>query len=128
MKTLVSYLLIALLTMQSFGLNAKTTSSFNSLLEHYQLHRVKHNNTFVEFLDLHYGSQKKEHKDEHEEHESLPFQGSQHHHISHNYYFEINYHNDFYVIIPNEQIQHNFNYTSISCSLRETKILQPPKI
>lgn len=110
--------------MQTFGINAKTTSSFNNLLDHYQLHKLKHKNTFNEFLDLHYGSLKKEHK---EEHEKFPFQGCQNH-FCHTYYFELIDKNNFYLIIPTDHIQHNFNYTSISSSLRDSKILQPPKI
>ena len=49
-------------------------SHLSSLISHYEHHKIEHNNSFLEFIDLHYGSQKEAHSDEHDEHQNLPFQ------------------------------------------------------
>ncbi|MBZ9778147.1 hypothetical protein LB452_04350 [Psychroflexus sp. CAK8W] len=125
MKKIFSYLLIFLFTMQSFGMNIGDVSSFYNLVNHYQLHKTNYNNSFNDFLDLHYGSKKEAHSNEHEEHENLPFQDV------------ISSINTIYFTTP-ELVQllpvhieisstKNFNYQDFFSTLHTTEILQPPK-
>jgi hypothetical protein len=125
MKLVLTYLLNALFILQSFGLNPASLVNLSNLVSHYQHHKTEHQDSFLVFLDLHYGSQKQAHSDEHDEHENLPFQDV------------ISLVNNMYFTTP-ELIQllpftaeissvENFNYQTCYSSLYSTEILQPPK-
>ena len=125
MNKIFSYLFILLFTIQSFGMNTSNISSFYNLIDHYQFHKTDYKNSFNEFLDLHYGSQKEAHSDEHKEHENLPFQDL------------ISFASTIYFTTP--ELVHflpihieilstrNFNYKDCFSTLHSTDILQPPK-
>ena len=125
MKSLTTFALAVLVSLQSIGISAANVLNLSNFYEHYELHQAETNCDFSEFLDLHYGSQKAEHKSEHEEHENLPFQEC--HHLTHNFYVKPIHANYLNIHIPTEVIIHNFNYSLLLNSLRETEILQPPK-
>ncbi len=125
MRNVLSYLLVTVFALQSTGINAASLSSLNNLVKHYELHKAKSNTTLFDFIDLHYGSQKQAHENEHEEHQNLPFQ--ENHHLTHNCYFEIPQVITIKSNIPLHIIKHNFYYTSQFDLLIETDIHQPPK-
>ena len=125
MKNVFSYLLVMIFTLQSFGLNAANLANLNNLAEHYELHKTEHQNSFLEFFDLHYGNQKEAHEKEHDEHQNLPFQECQHY--SHIFLFEVPQVMSLRPTAPLEIVLNNFNYTPKSDLLIETDILQPPK-
>lgn len=120
-----SYLLLMIITFQSFGLNAVNLVNLNNLIKHYELHKTEHQNSFLEFFDLHYGNQKEAHEKEHDEHQNLPFQECQHY--SHIFFFEISQVMNLRSTAPLEIVLNNFNYTPKSDLLIETDVFQPPK-
>ncbi|QSS97170.1 hypothetical protein [Psychroflexus sp. ALD_RP9] len=125
MKSITTFALAILVSLQSIGVSAANVLNLSTFYEHYKLHQTETDCGFSEFLDLHYGSQKNEHANEHEEHENLPFQEC--HHLTHNFYVEPIHVSYLSIKIPAEDIQHNFKYSLLLNSLRETEILQPPK-
>lgn len=92
--------------------------------EHFQEHRIEYGDSLLTFLDLHYGSQQQEHKDEHQEHQDLPSQFTLN--IQYTHFSVEHFSFQFYQI--SEFIQHNFGYQNSFTSLLETDILQPPRL
>jgi hypothetical protein len=124
MFKLAGFILSFIILAQSFGLNLSGLAQMDDLWSHYQEHQEEYGDDLITFLDLHYGSQKGEHEDEHSGHQDLP---SQHNiHIHFNYIVE-NVFSDYFIELPAIDIQHNFGYSAIFKSLLETEILQPPR-
>ena len=121
----MSYILIALISLQSFGINPVNSVSLITLVDHYDHHKLTYNTNFLEFLDLHYGGQREAHQDEHQEHEHLPFQ--ENHFCSHTFFFESPEILQFKVGSVLDVVHHNFRYHSKFGLLRITEILHPPK-
>lgn len=125
MKSCVIYFLISIIGIQPMSLGILNFVNLPELVEHYQLHKTEYHNSVVEFLNLHYGTQKKAHEDEHQDHENLPFQQSQF--TSSIFYFVASGIFNIDLIKPEEEIQHNFGYKLGFSFLSETDILQPPR-
>ncbi|GGE30667.1 hypothetical protein [Psychroflexus planctonicus] len=125
MKLSFTYLLIILFSLQSFGVNAMNLVNFSNLISHYNHHKVEHQDSFWEFIDLHYGSQKQAHSDEHDEHQELPFQEG--FSIAANVYYISTEQFNFTPIQSIIFKQENFNYEDHFSFLHATEILQPPK-
>jgi hypothetical protein len=124
MPNVISIVLAFFVLIQSLGLNPSSFAQLDELWNHYQEHKVEYGDSFLTFLDLHYGSQQQEHQDEHPEHRDLPLQHCTHFHFTYfikaeDFSFEIHYQ----IAI----IEHNFIYKANFQSLLETDILQPPK-
>ena len=120
-----SYILVALISLQSFGVNPSNSVSIVILVDHYEHHKDIYNTSFLEFLDLHYGGQKEAHQDEHQEHEHLPFQENQI--FTHTFFFETPETLQLKPRAVMNIVHHNFRYSSNFGLLRITKILHPPK-
>jgi hypothetical protein len=100
------------------------------LVQHAEYHSENYGDDFFTFIEKHYGSQKaehqKNHKEEKQEHEELPFQHISCHHISTDV-----------VLIPfempilkaeiNTLQSHSFRYQNLYASLEKFSIFQPPK-
>lgn len=125
MKLSSTYLLIILFSLQSFGVNAMNLVDFSNLISHYNHHKTEHQDTFWEFIDLHYGSQKQAHSDEHDEHQELPF------HEGYSLATSIFYTSpEQFHLVPIQLItstQENFKYEDHFSFLHASEILQPPK-
>ena len=67
-----------LIFFQSINLHFSDLVELDELVEHYQFHSEEHGDNFLVFLSKHYGQQKAEHSQKHQEeqkdHEDLPFQ------------------------------------------------------
>ncbi len=78
MTRLLSIVLSSLLLLQSLHLSVTDLVQLDELLEHASYHRQAFGDSFLTFLDKHYGSQKADHEKNHQEeqhdHEQLPFQ------------------------------------------------------
>ena len=77
MSKILSILLSSILLVQTAGISASDVLHFDDLIEHAQFHKTEHGDSFITFLSKHYGDQKSEHSQKHEEekneHEQLPF-------------------------------------------------------
>jgi hypothetical protein len=124
MQIVVSAILSFTILIQSIGFNIDSLVQLDDFWQHYQEHKEEDGDDFLTFLDLHYGSQQQEHKDEHPEHHDLPTQHCSHTHYT---YFVEARDFSFDIISAPEHIQHNFGYSVLFNSLLETDILQPPK-
>lgn len=125
MKLVGTYILMSMFMLQSVGLNAINLAHLSHLISHYQHHESEHQDSFLEFLDLHYGSQKQAHSDEHDEHQELPFQEG----------FSIAA-SAFYITVVQFSLtpiqsfsfrEKNFTYLDHFSFLHASEILQPPK-
>ena len=67
-----------LLLLQSAHITLADLAGLDELMEHARYHRQEFGDTFITFLSKHYGSQKEDHSQKHQEetpqHEQLPFQ------------------------------------------------------
>ncbi|SDG60974.1 hypothetical protein [Psychroflexus sediminis] len=125
MKIFTLYLITSIIGFQSLTISISNFINLPDLVEHYQLHKTKYKNSVIEFLNLHYGSQKKTHEDDHKDHENLPFQELQLN--TANFFLTPSEYINLGLIKPFEKIRHNFNYEIDFTFLGETDILQPPK-
>ena len=77
MSKILSILLSSILLVQTAGNSASNVLHFDDLIEHAQFHKTKYGDSFITFLSKHYGEQKSDHSQKHEEekneHEQLPF-------------------------------------------------------
>lgn len=124
MRTSVGIILSFVIFIQSLGFNVNSLVQIDDLWSHYQEHKTEYGDDFLTFLDLHYGSQQEDHRDEHPEHQDLPSQFNLQFQLT---YFVEPHSTDFLIHIPFETTQHHFGYAVNFTSLLETDILQPPK-
>lgn len=77
MAKVFSIALSFLVLFQSFSLDLSDLAHVDELLEHAQFHSEKYGDNFLLFISKHYGELQKEHsknhKEEKQEHEELPF-------------------------------------------------------
>ena len=125
MKLWSCLILSLAISLQSIGASAMHFVQISSLVEHFEMHQTEEDISFAEFLDLHYGSQKANHENEHEEHDQLPFQEC--HHSTTGFYAHLHWP----ILIPlkraYESIEHNFGYQFMQPTPYTATLLQPPK-
>ncbi|NRD21925.1 hypothetical protein HNV10_01645 [Winogradskyella litoriviva] len=127
MGKLVAFSYSFLILIQSFNFNLEDFSKINTLIEHAQYHKEKYGDTFFEFLAEHYGDNKDDHENEHEEHKDLPFKDAQHM-LSHTNtsFISVDNHFDFQYSIFVE-IPFNFHYEETFTSFENSSFFHPPK-
>ncbi len=130
MSKVLAFFLSSILIVQTAGLRTDDVLHFDEFIEHAKFHKSEHGDNFITFLSKHYGEQKSEHSQKHEEekneHEQLPF----------------NYQGQFVVIsalfinqplfVANnidflKEKETNFYYQSSFSSLHKKALLEPPK-
>lgn len=118
--------------MQSFGINLNDLSQIDELIEHAQFHNEQYGDNVIVFISKHYGELKadhdREHQDEKEEHEKLPFNHNNCSHTSSITAFVLDADkDDFKAFEFLEFKEHTFFYQAPSSSLHSEGILQPPR-
>lgn len=73
MRSVISLSLSILLLLQTVNFGATEVLRMGDLIEHAQLHSQEYGDSFLSFLNKHYGSLKSDHLASHEGHEKLPF-------------------------------------------------------
>ena len=130
MSKLISILLSGFILLQSFHVVAEDILQLDELLEHAQYHKQEYGDNFFVFLSKHYGELKldhsKNHQEEQNQHEQLPFQCQGHCSIIIGFIpfqpsNQINYIDDF------STTETNFHYLNLYVSFHEEELLQPPK-
>ncbi|MDX1783225.1 MAG: hypothetical protein R3361_03620, partial [Aequorivita vladivostokensis] len=85
MKTILAISLSFLVLVQSAGLGVNDILLLGRFVEHAEYHSENYGDDFFNFVEKHYGSLKMEHQKNHneedEEHEELPFQHISCHHL-----------------------------------------------
>ncbi len=81
MLKLISIALSSLILLQSLGLSARDMAQIDDFIEHANFHSEAYGDNVFVFISKHYGelkaSHEREHREEHGEHEQLPFHQSQ---------------------------------------------------
>lgn len=119
-----------LILIQSIGLSVNDISQIDDFIEHAQFHSEQYGDNVFVFISKHYGELKaahnKEHQEEKEDHEQLPFQ-----HQSHiscmSAFIAITTKNEFKIPEFSDYKTHHFFYQEPSSSLHLEGLLQPPR-
>ncbi|MGM0479426.1 MAG: hypothetical protein ACQERC_09395 [Bacteroidota bacterium] len=125
MKLLLLIPLLILTVAQALHLSVSDVTKIPELLEHYQEHRENDGDSFLTFINKHYGGQKEQHGTENrEDHEDLPFHHSQHVCID----MKIDMPSLIVAFLPENTIpEHYFYYEEPHTSAAASQLLQPPK-
>ena len=75
MQKLLSILLATLILFQSLQFKANEILLVDDFINHAKQH-LNNGDSFITFLDMHYGNKTKEHFPDHQEHNNLPFHGN----------------------------------------------------
>jgi hypothetical protein len=73
MTKVFSIIFSTLILIQSFNISLEDFSKLNILMEHASFHEKNYGDSFLDFLNEHYGSANIDQKTAHEEHDKLPF-------------------------------------------------------
>jgi hypothetical protein len=129
-KTIIAISLSFLVFFQSAGLGMSDIFLLGRFVEHAQYHSENYGDDFLTFFEKHYGSLKtdhqKNHKEEEQEHQELPFQHISCHHVLTDVVlvpFEI----PIVKVEINKKQLHAFHYQNLYSSLEKFSIFQPPK-
>lgn len=130
MNKLFSILLSCVILLQSFGMHIDDLVQIDEFIAHAQFHSEQYGDNVLVFISKHYGELKtahdKEHQEEKEDHEQLPFQ-----HQSHTTYvmdFNLNFKvPELSTLDVLEFRIFNFHYQAPLSTLHSEGILQPPR-
>lgn len=131
MKTFVAISLSMLVFFQSAGLDMVDIFLFGRFVKHVEYHSENYDDDFFTFFEKHYGALKtehqKNHQDEEQEHQKLPFQ-----HISSSHWLTEVILGDsespsLKPTLPSHIIS-NFHYQNLYYSLEKPSVFQPPKL
>ncbi len=132
LSKLVSISISLIILMQSFGVSFNDISQIDKFIEHAQFHSKQYGDNVFVFISKHYGELKadhdKEHQEEKEDHEQLPFNHNNCSHISSLTVFVLNSFKQ-KLTTPDfsEQTETNFFYQAPSSSLHSEGLFQPPR-
>lgn len=131
MFKLFSITLSLIILIQSFGLCFDDLVQIDEFIEHAQFHSEQYGDNVIVFISKHYGELKadhdKEHQEEKEDHEKLPFQHQSH--ISLIAVATLNtIKKEFKTPNFYEFNTHNFHYQASSSSLHLEGLFQPPRL
>ena len=117
------------LLFQTFGISASDIAQLDEFIEHAKFHSEQYGDNVFVFISKHYGELKadhdKEHQEEKEEHEQLPFQ--QHSQVSSAMVFVLNTNQEFRTSEVSDLKVHTFIYKEPSSSLHSEGLFQPPR-
>ncbi len=122
---------IAFLTLfQSFGLHVDDIAQIDEFVEHAKFHSEEYGDNVLVFISKHYGelkaSHNKEHQEEKDDHEQLPFQN--HSHMGSLVVFNTSpFHAALITPTLPEFRKANFHYQAPSSSSHTMGLLQPPR-
>lgn len=130
MRKLFSTILSFLILNQTIGIGLSDLTQIDEFIEHAQFHSEQYGDNVLVFISKHYGELKaehtKEHQEEKEDHEQLPFQ--QHSQVSSVTPFVLTtYKEEIKTAEFSEFKAHNFYYQEHSSSLHLEGLFQPPR-
>lgn len=116
--------------MQSFGIRINDLVQLDDFIEHATFHSEEYGDNVLVFISKHYGELKadhdKEHQEEKEDHDQLPFQQQTAVTFVADFILNTNK-DDFQTTLFSEFKKHTFYYQAPSSSLHSQGILQPPR-
>ncbi|MBQ0733559.1 hypothetical protein [Aquimarina celericrescens] len=127
---LISILISGLVLAQSFNVGLDDVVQLDELMEHAKYHAQKYGDNFFVFISKHYGELKedhqKEHQEEKEEHEQLPFQHQGGHASSFLALIDNHQSRDYHNIEEQKRATNTFFYQSPDYNCYLSGIFQPP--
>lgn len=126
MRCFLSISLSVLLLVQTLNFGATDVLRFGELIEHARLHSNEYGDSFLDFLNKHYGSSRKDHLASHEGHENLPFRHDQPQTTA-NLFVLVIFEAPELRTLPISHQSLNYFYTNTYTSLENQKIFQPPR-
>lgn len=131
MKPLFSISLSLVILIQSFGVGISNIAQIDEFIEHAQFHSEQYGDNVLVFISKHYGELKadhnREHQEEKEDHEQLPFQHQSH--ISLITAFVLNSKKEEFKFVEIPKFKtHHFYYQASTSSLHLRGLFQPPRL
>lgn len=132
MAKLFSISMSFIILFQSIGISANDIIQIDEFIEHAQFHSEQYGDNVFVFISKHYGELKadhdKEHEEEKEEHEQLPFNHNNCSHISSMMVLVLNSFKEA-LNVPDlsERTEENFFYQEPTSSLHKLGLFQPPR-
>ena len=130
MKSLFAISFSLLIVFQSVGFGMQDIFMLGRLVQHAEYHSENYGDDYLTFFEKHYGTLKAEHQKNHneeeQEHQELPFQHTSCNHLVAELIlvtFEI----PFLKPVISSQTASNFHYQNLYSSLEKSSIFQPPK-
>jgi len=116
-----------LILLQSFDLELEEISKISTLVAHAQMHADEYGDSFVDFIEKHYGKLREEHRNADHNHDQLPYQKHQHKCI--HYHFAFVFPEP--LLLPEGRdfvsIPLNFIYKEPYTSFVASAVFQPPR-
>ena len=130
MKSLFAITFSFLVFFQSVGFGMQDVFLLGRLVQHAEYHSENYGDDFFTFVEKHYGSlkveHKKNHREENQEHEKLPFQHTSCHHVLTDVVLTA-FNMSILKVEINVRQSHIFYYQNLYSSLEKLSIFQPPK-
>lgn len=132
MTKLISISISLVILMQNFGIGLNDISQLETFVEHAQFHSEQYGDNVFVFISRHYGELKenhsKEHQEEKEDHEQLPFSHNNCSHFSSVIAFIISTNKEEFKTPEISEFKvHNFFYKAPKSSLHKLGLIQPPQ-
>lgn len=133
MTRLISIALTCIILAQSSGISINDVLQIDEFIEHAQFHSDQYGDNVIVFISKHYGELKadheKEHQEEKENHEQLPFNHNNCTHISSVTAFVLNtFKEELKAPTFLESIETNFFYQAPTSSIHTSGLFQPPRL
>ena len=131
MKAITTAFLSVFILAQSFNVSFGDFLHLQDLVVHYQYHQETFGDDVFTFVNKHYGELKeqhnKEHQEEREDHEKLPFEHQ--HSCTHTVIALLNQNDNLPELkaIPTDQVSANFGYQESYSLFSASGIFQPPR-
>jgi len=130
MTKIISTTISLLILIQSLNISFDDVILFDDFVEHIKFHQKKYGDNFIEFISKHYGDQKNNHNENHQdeknEHDQLPFHHENNSSTSTVFDFnKIKF--SLLVTVQFIDLPSNFFYLESISSFEKVKIFQPPK-
>ncbi len=131
MLRISAFILSSLILIQSVVFSSTAVIEIASFVEHYNYHKQTEDDSLVEFVSLHYGElknqHKKDHPEEHQDHQQLPLHNSN----STTILLALSLNSidgNIFEISAFDSYLNNFRYTHGSSSFNPLDLLQPPRL
>lgn len=131
MLKITAFILSSVILLQSVTFSSSAIEEIASFVEHYNFHKLTKDDSFVEFVSLHYGELRtkhsQDHPEEHKDHQQLPLNNLHSSTILYVNCFDSSYYNllEFNHL---DSYLNNFRYTPGSSSYNPLDLIQPPRI
>ncbi len=131
MLKLYALFLSTLFFIQSTNIHFEDMQKIGELLEHYNLHHDRYNDSFITFISKHYGDLKESHKKQHQEEEKEHHHDPIHHDCAAQTHIDVCVNTSTYTIKVVKFIESketNFYYQDKFSTFEKQKIFQPPQV